>query len=551
MRITNFYLRQYGLALFIGLFFTAAIHAQTTTFTFQSNLPREITPATDTFEMEVKLFDTVTGGTQIGATNSIAAVEVKNRAFTVWLDFGAAAFPGADRFLEVSVRRSGSGEPFTTLAPRTQILSVPYAIRALNATTADNALSLNGVDVNDFVLTTDSRLSDSRNPNPGSNNYIQNTTTQQTGANFNIDGNGTAGGTLSGSIVNAATRFDIGGLQVLSVAGFGNLFVGRNAGDNNTTGNNNSFVGTLAGRDNTSGFHNSFVGVVAGFRNTTGFHNSFFGSNAGDSNTTGGNNSFVGFSAGFSNTTGFHNSFVGVRTGFSNTTGFHNSFFGSNAGASNTTGNNNTIIGTGADVGSNNLSFATAIGANAVVGQSNTIALGRSDGSDKVRVFGLGAAGSTQLCRNADNEISTCSSSLRYKTNIAPFSFGLSFINQLRPISYKWKDGGMKDIGFGAEDVARVNPLFVAYNAAGEVEGVKYERLSAVFVNAFKEQQAQIEVGQKENERQKDLIVEQETQIKDLRKQLQQQQILIERMKKAVCQQNPQAEVCQEEIKNE
>ena len=31
------------------------------------------------------------------------------------------------------------------------------------------------------------------------------------------------------------------------------------------------------------------------------------------------------------------------------------------------------------------------------------------------------------------------------------------------------------------------------YNAAGEVEGVKYDRLSVVFVNAFKEQQTQIE----------------------------------------------------------
>ncbi|MDQ3257625.1 MAG: tail fiber domain-containing protein [Acidobacteriota bacterium] len=181
-----------------------------------------------------------------------------------------------------------------------------------------------------------------------------------------------------------------------------------------------------------------------------------------------------------------------------NTTGISNSFVGETAGYSNTTGSNNTIIGGGANVDAGNLNFATAIGAFATVSTSNTIVLGRSFGADKVRIPGLGAAGATALCRNASNEISTCSSSLRYKTNIAPFRFGLSLINQLRPISFDWKDGGMKDVGFGAEDVARINPLFVTYNAAGEVEGVKYDRLSAVFVNAFKEQQTQIERQQKQ-----------------------------------------------------
>ena len=56
----------------------------------------------------------------------------------------------------------------------------------------------------------------------------------------------------------------------------------------------------------------------------------------------------------------------------------------------------------------------------------------------------------------------------------------------------------MKDVGFGAEDVAKIDPLFVTYTDKGEVEGVKYDRLSAAFVNAFKEQQAQIERQQAE-----------------------------------------------------
>ena len=66
-------------------------------------------------------------------------------------------------------------------------------------------------------------------------------------------------------------------------------------------------------------------------------------------------------------------------------------------------------------------------------------------------------------------------------------------INRLRPISFTWKQDGTKDIGLGAEEVEKVEPLLTFRNANGEIEGVKYNQLSAVFINAFKEQQAQIE----------------------------------------------------------
>jgi hypothetical protein len=130
---------------------------------------------------------------------------------------------------------------------------------------------------------------------------------------------------------------------------------------------------------------------------------------------------------------------------------------------------------------------------------NGNVGIGTDTPNDKLEVNGvlrvdtLGTVGGTQLCRNLSNQISNCSSSLRYKTNINPFSAGLSFIRKLRPITFDWKQSGTKDVGFGAEDVVNVNPLFVTYNDKGEVEGVKYDRLSAAFVNAFKEQQAQIE----------------------------------------------------------
>jgi hypothetical protein len=110
----------------------------------------------------------------------------------------------------------------------------------------------------------------------------------------------------------------------------------------------------------------------------------------------------------------------------------------------------------------------------------------------------LGSAGSIQLCRNVLNQISTCASSLRYKKELRPFTRGLELLNSLNPISFKWKADNSTDLGFGAEDVAAVEPLLVTRNANGEVEGVKYDRITAVLVNAVKEQQLQIDRQQKQ-----------------------------------------------------
>lgn len=42
-----------------------------------------------------------------------------------------------------------------------------------------------------------------------------------------------------------------------------------------------------------------------------------------------------------------------------------------------------------------------------------------------------------------------------------------------------------------AEEVAKVNPLFATYQK-GRVQGVKYPQLTAVLINAIKQQQAEI-----------------------------------------------------------
>lgn len=72
----------------------------------------------------------------------------------------------------------------------------------------------------------------------------------------------------------------------------------------------------------------------------------------------------------------------------------------------------------------------------------------------------------------------------------------------------KLNDGGAADVGFGAEDVARINPLFVTYNVQGEIEGVEFDRLSVAFVNAAKERQTKIQNQQEQINALKRLVCE-------------------------------------------
>ncbi|MEO8135007.1 MAG: hypothetical protein ABI831_13620 [Betaproteobacteria bacterium] len=348
------------LALLLG---ANAACAQTTTFTYQGRLTDNGTAADGNYDCQFALFDASGGGAQIGAPLTRTNVVVANGVFTVQLDFGAGAFPGANRFLEIGVRITGGGS-FTTLSPRQQITAASYGIRTLSAASADtatNATQLGGVAASQYVLSSDARLSDPRPPTAGSSNYVQNTASQQASSNFNISGNGTAAGTLTGNIVNATTQYNIGGERMFSAPGAQNLFAGYGAGPLNT-GSNNAFFGHAAGDFNGSGSNNSYFGASAGFTNTSGFNNAFFGHTAG----------FV--------STASYNSFFGYAAGQANTAGGDNTFFGALAGIANTSGSRNTVIGRNANVASGALTNATAIGAFARVDQNDSLVLGSVNG---------------------------------------------------------------------------------------------------------------------------------------------------------------------------
>jgi hypothetical protein len=364
-----------------------------------------------------------------------------------------------------------------------------------------------------------------------------------------------------------------------------NTFVGQSAGGGNMTGGGNSFFGREAGLFNNSGFGNSFFGLSSGRSNTQGGDNSFFGEFAGLNNTMGAGNTFVGYSADFNtpNPTGDNNTLLGVfarvNSGVSNSTaiGYQAQVTQSN---SIVLGNVNTAnVGIGTTIpaarlhikdGGGNILFTNAgctpglagiMFASAVTGACQNYALLGGDGNTYINrpsggsisfregnftqmtinnlgvvaIEALGAAGLPQstLCRNAAHEIAVCSSSLRYKTNLAPYRNGLEVINRLKPITFTWKEGGMRDIGLAAEEVEAVEPLLTFRNDKGEIEGVKYSQLSAVFVNAFKEQQSQLT-----NQHQQ--IKQQQQEIETLKKRQQD----FDALKRLVCADHPAAQIC-------
>jgi hypothetical protein len=107
----------------------------------------------------------------------------------------------------------------------------------------------------------------------------------------------------------------------------------------------------------------------------------------------------------------------------------------------------------------------------------------------KVKIDSFASAASTTVCENG-NVLSSCSSSIRYKERVAPAPFGLKEIMEMRPIIFKWKDRDEDDFGLIAEDMEKINPLFVTYER-GQIEGVKYPQLTAVLINAVQQQQEQ------------------------------------------------------------
>src|SRR5262245_12527531 len=116
-----------------------------TAITYQGQLKYQGGPADGSFSMTFALFDAATLGGQVGTTlvfdglgGNPPPVSVADGLFTVELDFGAAAYNGQPRWLQITV----DGTP---LSPRQELTPAPHALWAQaseSAATANSAATV-------------------------------------------------------------------------------------------------------------------------------------------------------------------------------------------------------------------------------------------------------------------------------------------------------------------------------------------------------------------------------------------------------------------------
>jgi hypothetical protein len=105
-----------------------------------------------------------------------------------------------------------------------------------------------------------------------------------------------------------------------------------------------------------------------------------------------------------------------------------------------------------------------------------------------IQVGTFAAATATTVCRTTTGVLAACSSSSIYKKDITNLDVGgLDTIMQLQARQFAWKDSGVQDFGFIAEEVAAVNPLFGQYESDGTLSGVKYTQMTALLTQGVQE----------------------------------------------------------------
>jgi hypothetical protein len=461
------------------LLLAAPAVSQTSAFTYQGRLMDTGKPASGTYDLQFKLYDAATSGTVLG-TVPIDDLAVSNGLFTVSLDFGASVFTGANRWLEVGVRPgSGTGsDPYTALIPRQLITSPPYTTTANRTRRRRATLSSSAAWSRRSTSSRPMRGSPTRGRRPREARC-----TSRTGPE--------AGVAADERVVRAAHVVVAGARPDESVDDSARVVPARAIPEEGVARTHRVGLAGLVPEEGVPEpardgqpreVPEERVRVAGGLQlpceRVPGVLPDERVPRAGVRG-------------------------AGARPDES-------------AGA-NVTGSNNTFIGdsTGVPLATPTLTFAAAFGANASATVSHTIVLGTSQETvvvpGKLEVDTLGTAGATSLCLNASNRIATCSSSLRYKADVETFTPGLELVRRLRPISFAWKATGRQDVGFAAEEVDAVEPRFVTRDAQGTVEGVKYDRIAAVLVNALKEESTLLEAQRREIEELRARIVALET----------------------------------------
>jgi hypothetical protein len=112
-------------------------------FTYQGQLKSGGTPYNGACDLRFGLWNALSGGVQIGTTQTKSNVGMAEGCFTVQLDFGEGAFQGDARWLAIEVRCPAGTGSYTALSPRQALTAAPYALALPGLWTQPNAESPN------------------------------------------------------------------------------------------------------------------------------------------------------------------------------------------------------------------------------------------------------------------------------------------------------------------------------------------------------------------------------------------------------------------------
>ena len=312
-------------------------------------------------------------------------------------------------------------------------------------------------------------------------------------------------GPVSNTAIGSSAMSNTGGSSAEQ-----NTVVGNSAGSGLTTGDGNSIFGYNAEGLYTSSHSNVVVGSNAkvGFQSnvSVGYQAGYSSSGQSDQCT------LIGYQAGYDLDGGDHNIFIGLQAGYNGGSGHYNVGIGTYACNDLTSGGSNISIGyyAGSDITSGN--YNVCLGNSAAdglsTGDTNTV-VGYFAGDDTMAtndnctVLGANADPSSDSVANeitlGDSNITSlrCNvqsiSSLsdeRDKTGIADLSYGLSFVNSMRPVEFTWnrRDGSMgakKDMGFIAQELWETE---LTYSSTDRTRLVSWEnpaKLEADYVRSY------------------------------------------------------------------
>jgi hypothetical protein len=110
---------------------SAGVVPISTAFAYQGSLNQQGEPAEGLYDFTFELYDALSGGAQVGATEHRTGVSVAGGVFDTQIDFGYDAFAGGTRWLEVAVSPAGANA-FEVLGPRSPITAAPLALSLPN-----------------------------------------------------------------------------------------------------------------------------------------------------------------------------------------------------------------------------------------------------------------------------------------------------------------------------------------------------------------------------------------------------------------------------------